>query len=400
MRNEGIRVAIAASGLGHVARGMEAWAESLAAALHERGVNITLFRGCGPVKNSYDVVLPCIKRTSRLARIGNVLNRAGAWRVGLGSEAAVESFSYGTRLLWHLRKGYDVVHVQQGSLAVFLDRARKLGLLQCPVVFGNGQKAPPESLARFPYLHFLSPYGMKEVTDCIGERPHWRVIPNFIDTTIFSPGDRAAARRAIGLPQDCFVILSVGMIDKAVKRMDHFIREAAFLSAALLEETHFVIAGSRHPDSQDIERLGKTLLRDKLTILYDLERDRMPDLYRAADIFVLCSPREALGMALIEAMSCGLPAICHTFPTMEWVVGQGGTCVDMKKRGELQAVLATLCNERSLRESAGSAARDRVVAEFSEKSVTSRIIQMYGDVLSDQHERRHLAGLGVNGRTK
>ena len=376
MNNNGIKVAIAASGLGHVARGMEAWAESLAAALHERGVDITLFRGCGPIKNDYDAVVPSIKRTSRFAKIGTVLNHVGGWRIGLGSEASVESFSYGVRLLWRLRKNYDVVHVQQGSLAVFLDRARRLGMLKCPIVFGNGQKAPPESLSRFPYLHFLSPYGMKEVTDRIGERPHWRVIPNFVDTGAFSPGDKAASKRAIGLPPDRLMILSVGMIDKQVKRMDHFIREAAALAAGSSEEIRFVMAGSRHSDSADIERLGKTLLGDKLTVIYDIERERMPDLYRSADIFVLCSPREALGMALIEAMSCGLPIITTPVGIALTAISNeyNGLIFSQRDVKSLVKSLERLKKSRKLRSTLGTNARNTIVEGYNWNKTVEKII--------------------------
>ncbi|RJP72342.1 MAG: glycosyltransferase [Candidatus Abyssobacteria bacterium SURF_17] len=381
MRNGFFKVAIASSGLGHVARGMEAWAESLAAALHERGVDVTLFRGAGPAKNDYDVVLPCVRRTSRLARIGNVLNHVGGWRLGLGSEASVESFSYGIRLLAHLRDGYDIVHVQQGSLALFLDRARKLGLLKCSIVFGNGQKAPPEFVNRFPYVHFLSPYGMQEITDHIPKKPNWCVIPNFVDTDAFSPGDKVTARKAWGLPDDCLIVLSVGMVDKHVKRMDYFIREASMVSASVAEDVHFVIAGSSHPESVEVEELGRELLGEKLTILFNVDRDQMPTLYRAADIFVLCSPREALPVALIEAMSCGLPAVGHTFPVMEWVIGNGGRCVDMKTEGKLRTVLSEYLNGFYSRELASREARRRVLSTFSQENVTQSIMQMYDQVL-------------------
>ncbi|MCK4817714.1 hypothetical protein KA005_18235 [bacterium] len=52
-----MKVAIASSGLGHIYRGMEAWAEDLAQALFEKGVDVTLFRGAGPLRNEYDVIL-------------------------------------------------------------------------------------------------------------------------------------------------------------------------------------------------------------------------------------------------------------------------------------------------------------------------------------------------------
>jgi glycosyltransferase involved in cell wall biosynthesis len=378
-----VKIAVASSGLGHVARGMESWAESLAAALHERGVDVTLFRGAGPAKNEYDIVLPCIKRTDHLAKIGNALNKVGGWRIGLGSEASVESFSFGMQLLWRLRKGYDIVHVQQGSLALFMDRARKLGLLKCPIVLGNGQKAPLDFLRRFEYVHFLSPFGMQEILGDRDKPPRWQVIPNFVDTDVFCPGDQRAARKQFGFPEDAFVVLSVGMVDKQVKRMDYFIREAA-VEASGEQKMHFVIAGSRHPESEEIEKLGNELLGSNLKILYNVKRERMPDLYRAADIFVLCSPREALGLALLEAMSCGLAAICHSFPTMQWVLGAGGMCLDMTKSNGLHPALMRLREDKCMRERLGQTARKRVVEHFSKEAVISSLVELYRDVVSER----------------
>jgi hypothetical protein len=40
-----VRIAIASSGLGHVARGIESWAADLGKALAERGERIALFKG-------------------------------------------------------------------------------------------------------------------------------------------------------------------------------------------------------------------------------------------------------------------------------------------------------------------------------------------------------------------
>jgi hypothetical protein len=40
-----MKIAIASSGLGHVTRGIETWADDLGTALHRCGVNVTLFKG-------------------------------------------------------------------------------------------------------------------------------------------------------------------------------------------------------------------------------------------------------------------------------------------------------------------------------------------------------------------
>jgi glycosyltransferase involved in cell wall biosynthesis len=113
----------------------------------------------------------------------------------------------------------------------------------------------------------------------------------------------------------------------------------------------------------------------------------MPDLYQAADIFVLCSLREALGMAIIEAMSCGLPVVCHDFPVMRWVAGNGGVCVDMTESGALLKVLSELCRHRELRDILGWHARSRAIGVFSKQSVIASILELYQDVLLTEKSR-------------
>lgn len=67
-----MRIAVASSGLGHVARGIEAWADDLAAALHQRGAAVVLYKGAGAVTRPYERVVPCLRReapvTLRLLR--------------------------------------------------------------------------------------------------------------------------------------------------------------------------------------------------------------------------------------------------------------------------------------------------------------------------------------------
>jgi len=381
--NRPIRVAVVSSGLGHVSRGMETWAESLAQELDKRDVNVTLFRGAGPKKNDYDIVVPCIKRTDRLARLGNLLNHLGGWRVGLGSEAGVESYSYCIRLLSHLRRGYDVVHVQQESSAKFLLRAKKLGLVKSRILFANGQKAPLRFLERVPFIQFLSPYDMEETVKHVPKRPGWRVIPNSVDTNVFTPGDRTAARREFGFANDAFTVISVGMVDKGVKQMDHLVREVSDFAVRAQVPVHLAIAGSHHADSAEIEALGNRLLGNRFSVLYDLPRTDMPDFYRCGDVFVLCSQRESFGLVLAEAMSCGVPVICHSFPIMEWVVGDGGTAVDMKKPGELASALSRYSEEAGYGQSRGQAGLERVRTMFSQDKVATQVIDMYRYVIQN-----------------
>jgi hypothetical protein len=62
-----MRIAIASSGLGHVQRGIEAWARSLAEMLHARGEDVVLYHGGGEY-GVPDRRLPFRKRGDRLTR--------------------------------------------------------------------------------------------------------------------------------------------------------------------------------------------------------------------------------------------------------------------------------------------------------------------------------------------
>src|SRR4051812_35874979 len=62
------KIVIASSGLGHVARGIEAWANDLARALVARGLDTTLCKGGGIAHAPHEHVLDCWQRTSDKTR--------------------------------------------------------------------------------------------------------------------------------------------------------------------------------------------------------------------------------------------------------------------------------------------------------------------------------------------
>lgn len=378
-----MRIAIASSGVGHVCRGMESWAISLAHALHVRNIDVTLFRGMGPKINKYDVVLPCLRRRTHVAELLEKLGYIGGWRIGLGSDHDLEVATYGLQLIHHIRKRkLDLLHIQQAKLANLLLGARKLGLISTPFVFGNGQKVPAHWLDKIPHVHCLTPYGKKELTNQVGDRPHWKVIPNFVDTLRFSPGNKVIARMRMGLPLEGFVILTAGIIEKSVKRMDYVISEVNRLKEFGDTPVHLVMAGAPREDTKELRTMGKSLLRDRFVLLTNVPMDNMPDLYRAADVFVLGSFREALGIVIIEAMACGLPAICHHFPVMKWVVMGGGDCADLSVDGSMASVLKEYLLDEHLRRRKGALARKRVMETFSEEVIVTDIINMYHEILN------------------
>lgn len=95
-----MRIAVASTGLGHVTRGIEAWAADLAHALHDRGMPVLLFKGGGNPQEPYERVVRCLQRDSpRTARLLNFTPRRFLWRFGLGSPFAIEQTSFALLML-------------------------------------------------------------------------------------------------------------------------------------------------------------------------------------------------------------------------------------------------------------------------------------------------------------
>ena len=115
--------------------------------------------------------------------------------------------------------------------------------------------------------------------------------------------DRTEKRREIGVPEDAFLLVSVGELNEN-KNHQVIIRAMAKLGNPNI---HYAIAGVGDK-KEYLEELAQTLgVSDRLHLL-GYRRD-IPELNTAADAFCFPSHREGLGLAAIEAMACGLPII-------------------------------------------------------------------------------------------
>jgi glycosyltransferase involved in cell wall biosynthesis len=375
-RSSGPRIAIACSGLGHVHRGIESWACDLAQGLARAGTDVTLFGGRtrGSIHG-----LPTLRRGEAAGRLlGALLRNLGGWRVGLGSAYDLEQASFAVALLWHIRRGYDIVHVQDPRLAWLLEAAHRHGWSCARVIYANGTNEPVSFARRFSYLQILTPQLAQAFAPPVFSAAGLFVIPNFVDTAAFTPGDHADARAELNLPQDGTIILCCAAIRRFHKRIDQLAREFA-LSGLADQGAILVVAGAREADTDAVIAEAQALLGDKVRFLVDVPRERMPRLYQAADAFVLASEHEMFGIVLIEAMACGLPVICNDTEGFRYVVGSAGLYCDLMQSGGIAAALRSMWQSDTRCRLAGNARR-HVEERFSVAAVVGRVCAMYRDV--------------------
>jgi glycosyltransferase involved in cell wall biosynthesis len=374
-----MRVAIASSGLGHVNRGVEAWASDLAAALRDSGLHVTLFQAGHP-HNDWTRAAWCLRRTGRIATaMGPLLRHLGAWRYGVGNDYEVEQLSFCLSLWPKIRTGFDILHVQDPTIALFFEALRRIGLSRPRVILGDGTQTPALILRRLSAVHHLSPIASAEWEP---HRPPGQknfTIPNFVDTDTFCPGDKRAARAALGLPTDALVVLCCAALRTTHKRIDYLIREFAALLDHYEGKALLVVGGGRESETEEVMRLGDALLGDRVRFLINHPRASMPDLYRAADLFVLTSLYELFGIVLIEAMAAGLPVVCHDAPIFRHVAGPAGMFGDIASDGSLARMLGELAAP-ARRAPLAAAARPHVERCFSAPVVVQQIRAMYNEV--------------------
>src|SRR6185503_13324463 len=78
--------------------------------------------------------------------------------------------------------------------------------------------------------------------------------------------------------------------------------------------------------------------------------EQLPDLYRAAEVFVYPSLYEGFGMPPIEAMACGCPVICSTRGSLGEIVGNAAAIVDPENVDSMAKQLSLLAKDGNLRE--------------------------------------------------
>lgn len=370
------RIAILSTGLGHVARGIETWAAAVAAELHRRGEDVALFKGGGVREQPYERVVRCVQRDHGPAKFIARWRPGFAWRFGCSQPYDIEQTTFALSVLPQLiRQRYDVLHMQDPWLALMLHRARKLH--GAKVILGHGTEEPAWFLRKLEYVQELSPFYLERHGDLQGRK--WFAVPNFIDAQMFSPGDRLAARRALGLPEQAFIVLSVAALNLSKKRLDWLAQEAA---ASGIPDVHVVIAGATDPETPETLSVLKQRLGDRLTVLSNHPRREMPLVHRAGDVHVMCSLKEVMGISLLESMASGAPNIGHDWGSVKWVIDDAGLIVDMEQPGALAEALRGLHASPEKRAELGTRARHRIEQSFSVDAVIDQYLAMYDSVLA------------------
>jgi glycosyltransferase involved in cell wall biosynthesis len=183
-------------------------------------------------------------------------------------------------------------------------------------------------------------------------RERLTVIHNGVDHSRFFPGDIAGAKalsgQRFGLEQPFF--LYVARLEHPAKNHTRLIAAFNRFKAASGSKWQLALAGGDWHGAAHVHKMiqESPFVRD-IRCLGFVPDGFVPDLYRAAEVFVYPSLFEGFGMPPIEAMACGCPVISSARGSLAEVLGNAAALVDPEDVEALAATLGTLSSDRGVR---------------------------------------------------
>lgn len=202
-----------------------------------------------------------------------------------------------------------------------------------------------------------------------------------VDHAFFSPGDRAAARSALGLSSGPLALF-VGRIQplKGVGIAIEALAHSATADARLV-----VIGGPSGVDGETelarVQALAHELrVADRVTWIGPQPHHLLSTWYRAADMCVVPSRSESFGLVALEAAACGIPVVATAVGGLMTIVddARSGFLVDRDPSAFARAMDDVWSDpDRAAQMGRIAAATSR---RYSWSSTAGRLRRIYGDL--------------------
>jgi glycosyltransferase involved in cell wall biosynthesis len=144
-----------------------------------------------------------------------------------------------------------------------------------------------------------------------------------------------------------------------------------------------VVAGSdEHPDRAYAER--KIAVNGQLSFRGALNESELRHLYTRASIFVGTSRYEPFGLAPLEAALSRCALVLNDIPTFREIWGESAYYFQTNDAGDLERVMARLCEDRQLRLTYANLAYRRALSMYTAHRMVDQYVQLYDALVPER----------------
>ncbi|GMU92480.1 MAG: glucosyl transferase [Candidatus Hydrogenedentota bacterium] len=278
----------------------------------------------------------------------------------------------------------DILHAHSSHAATYACVARKLAR-RGRVVVSRRVDFPPARNA-FSAWKYAQPDRIVAISQCINRvlraygvpESKLRVVMSGIDPDRLN--GPPIERDTLGIPGDAVL---AGNVAALVGHKDHATLVAA-MPAILREIPNFrlIVAGEgalRKPIESQIRELGVSHAVKLLG-----QRDDVPRLLRAMDLFILSSSEEGLGTSVLDAMACGVPVVATDAGGISEMVrnGETGLLAPPRDPAALAAAVVRMVRDADLRTRVKDAAAELVRDQFTVDRMVEGNLRVYEELLA------------------
>lgn len=214
-----------------------------------------------------------------------------------------------------------------------------------------------------------------------------RIIPNGVDTSVFRPGEREAARCLLGLPADATVILSTAEALRANPFKDYVTLRRALERVGQLWSGRQIILVALGETGEDIH-IGNLTIRF-VPFQYDIHS--VSAYYQACDVFAYATRADTFPTVILEALACGRPVVATDVGGIPEQIRDldsaragtaSGILVPVGDSEAMAQALLRLLRDAPLREALGKQGSQSVLERFSLNQQVDAYLQLYREILS------------------
>jgi D-inositol-3-phosphate glycosyltransferase len=246
-----------------------------------------------------------------------------------------------------------------------------------------------EVIARSNCVIASTPFEFEDLLEHYSASPERLCVsPPGVDHSIFSPGDRLAARDRLGFGSER-IVLYAGRI-QSYKGTNIAVRALAHLPEHLTDGSgptvlHIVGGLSGEDGEGEEERCAETImghgLEDRVRWFDPVPHPSLADHYRSADAVIVPSLSESFGLVAAEAQACGIPVVASNAGGLPFVVNasESGLLVDDNDPAAFASALRAILDHPTFAERLGQGGVS-FSQRFSWDATATRLLELYDGI--------------------